>query len=127
MTKSLSNSSEQHEKTTKTCGSGSYCSMHCPSTIKPTTTISTTQTFIQDYFTSKTPSSLPLYPSGTSSSKPIKIPVRDFYLNPATLKWKGKEVKVFDLELFNMLIADWRKRYGWSKNQAYDEFFNMTP
>lgn len=44
-------------------------------------------------------------------------------MNPATLKWKGKEVKVFDLELFNMLIDDWRKRYNWSKKQAYDEFF----
>jgi hypothetical protein len=51
----------------------------------------------------------------------------DFYLNPATIKWKGKSVWIADLELFNMLIEDWRKRYKWSKSQAYDEFFDMTP
>lgn len=127
MTKSSSSSSEQHEQTTKTCGSGSYCSMHCPSTIKQITQTNTTRTFISDFFTSRTPSSLPLYPSGTRSSQPTnsrKIQVLDFYLNPATITYKGKSVKVFDLELFHMLIADWRKRYGWSKKQAYDEFFS---
>ena len=126
MQPSSSSLSHTQENTTKTCGSGSYCSMHCPTTIKKITTQSTTRTFIQDFFTSKTPSSLPLYPSGTSSSKPTKIPVRDFYLNPATIKWKGKSVWIADLELFNMLIEDWRKRYKWSKSQAYDEFFDMS-
>ena len=48
-------------------------------------------------------------------------------MNPATIKWKGKSVKVWDLELFQMIIADWQKKNGWSKKQAYDEFFDMTP
>ncbi len=48
-------------------------------------------------------------------------------MNPATLTWRGKKTWVADIELFNMLIEDWRKRYKWSKKQAYDEFFDMTP
>ncbi len=51
----------------------------------------------------------------------------DFYMNPATLKWKGKTTWVADIELFNMLIASWMKKEGWSKKQAYDEYFEMTP
>lgn len=130
MKPSLSNSSPTHEKTTNTCGSGSYCSMHCPSTIKQIIQTNTTRTFINDYFISMIPSSLPLYPSGTNSSKPTKPPkkiqVLDFYCNPATIKWKGKSVWVGDLELFHMLVEDWRKIYKFSKSQAYDEFFDMS-
>lgn len=61
-------------------------------------------------------------------TNPKKIQVLDFYFNPATITYKGKSIKVWDYELFTMLIADWRKRYGWSKKQAYDEFFfEMDP
>lgn len=46
-------------------------------------------------------------------------------LKPKELTWKGKTVTVYDYEFFVMLIKDWRKRYGYTKEQALDEFFDM--
>ena len=41
------------------------------------------------------------------------------------LNWKGQTIKVYDFELFKMIIKDWMVRYKQTKEQAIDEFFGM--
>lgn len=45
---------------------------------------------------------------------------------PTVLTWKGRTVTVWDFELFKMMIKQWMKESGWTKQQALDEFFEMT-
>lgn len=46
-------------------------------------------------------------------------------LKPKELKWKGKVTTVYDYELFKSIIKGWMEKYGYSKEEALDEFFDM--
>lgn len=46
-------------------------------------------------------------------------------LKPVKLTHKGQTLTVYDFELFKGIIRDWMDRYGYTKEQALDEFFEM--
>jgi hypothetical protein len=73
--------------------------------------------------------SMPLYPTrvATSPWRRIKVSTGEtIKLEPQVIQWKGKTLWVGDFELFKMIIKDWMKRYNWSKDQAFDEYFDMS-
>jgi len=51
------------------------------------------------------------------------VPGPDF--KPKVLQWKGKQVTVYDFELFKGIITDWMARDGTTKEEALEEFFSM--
>jgi len=51
--------------------------------------------------------------------------VPDPEIRPRVLKWKGKQMTVYDFELFQMIIKQWMNDKKWTKDQAIDEFFGM--
>lgn len=63
--------------------------------------------------------------NGWTNNVVKKIEVKDFWLNPKEVTWKGQKTEVADYEFFVMLIQDWMNRYQWTKEQALDEFFSM--
>ena len=72
---------------------------------------------------------MPLYPNrvATSPWRRIKISTGDtIQLEPQVIQWKGKTLRVGDFELFKMTIKGWMKHHGWTKDQAFDEFFDMS-
>ena len=54
-----------------------------------------------------------------------RIEIQDFYFDMRTVQWKGQTINV-EYELFTMLIKQWMTDKNWTKEQALDEFFDMT-
>lgn len=61
-----------------------------------------------------------------SYGKVTKIYPKDFYFTPRNIAWKGQDVRVGDYDLFIMMIGQWMKVNGLTKDDALNEYFEMA-
>ena len=64
-----------------------------------------------------------------SKGRTISVEVEDFFMNPRTVNWAGKNMWVADYDLFMMMVKDWmsgtKLNPGMTKKEALNLMFDI--